>query len=225
MLNDKMKNWQKYQEDAAKFFRNLGLSSKVEAIVDGVRGKHRIDVYVQGNLHGIKFKWIIECKAWQTNIPKDKVLTLAEIVEDIGADRGFLLSETGFQSGAILQANKRNITLTSLQDLRESMNSDITDQILSRLSWRADRAKAVFRSRFYDGGKYLTDFLISPHWFYLDYLSVVFEEVAKERYPIVYKFDSGPSKIELVAHSIEELISGVDDLITTAERELETDYG
>jgi hypothetical protein len=49
---------------------------------------------------------------------------------------------------------------------------------------------------------------------------VVFEEVAKERYPIVYKVDSGTPKIELVAHSIEELISGVDDLVSAAEMEL-----
>ena len=215
-----MKNWQKYQEEAAKFFRTLGLSSVIEAKVDGARSKHCVDVYVQGNLHGIQFKWIVECKAWRTNVPKEKVLALAEVVEDIGADRGFLLSETGFQSGAIIQANKRNITLASVQDLREAVSADVTERVLSRLSWRADRAKAEFRRRYYDGGKYLTDFLISPHWFYLDYLSVVFEEAAKEGYPIVYRFDSGTPKLELVAHSIEELISGVDDLISAAEREL-----
>ncbi|SRR6266540_3869126 len=73
-----MKNWQKYQEEAAKFFRTLGLYSTIEAKIDGARGKHWVDVYVQGNLHGIRFKWVVECKAWRTNVPKEKVLALAD---------------------------------------------------------------------------------------------------------------------------------------------------
>jgi hypothetical protein len=159
-----MRDWQKYQEDAAEFFKSLGLSTAVEDRVCGARGEHIIDVYVKGRLHGIAFSWIIECKAWQTNIPKEKVLILAEIVQDVGADRGFLLSEIGFQSGAILQAAKRNITLTSLQDLRETVKLSMNEQALSRLNWRAERAKAEYRRRHYEGKKYLTEQLISPHW-------------------------------------------------------------
>jgi hypothetical protein len=214
-----MKKWQKYQEDAATFFRSLGLSAMIEARVRGARGEHKIDVHAKGSLHGIAFNWIVECKAWQKNIPKEKVLALAEIVEDVGADRGFLLSEIGFQSGAVLQAARRNITLTSLQDLREAVKSDMNEQVLSRLSWRANRAKAEYWRRHYEGEKYLTELVISPRWFYLDYLSVVFDEATREQYPLVYKFDSG-LKLELVAHSVEELISGVDELVSAAEKDL-----
>lgn len=215
-----MRNWQRYQEEAATFFRGLGLNATVEAKVDGVRSRHSVDVYVQGSLYGIQFSWVVECKAWQGNVPKEKVLALAEIVEDVGADRGFLLSEVGFQSGAITQANRRNITLASLQDLREVVMPNVTEQILSRLNWRADRAKEEFYRRHYEGGKYLTDYLISSHWFYLDYLSVVFEQAAKEHYPIVYKFQSGSGGFELVAYNVDELISGIDSLISLAEKEL-----
>ncbi|WP_431605167.1 restriction endonuclease [Acinetobacter johnsonii] len=45
---------------------------------------------------------MIECKNWKTNIPKEKVLALRSIVEDIGAHRGFIVSNKGFQSGAAL---------------------------------------------------------------------------------------------------------------------------
>ena len=214
-----MKKWQKYQEDAAEFFRGLGLSVAVEAYVRGTRGEHEIDVHVKGSLHGIAFNWIIECKAWQTNIPKEKVLILAEIVQDVGADRGFLLSEIGFQSGAVLQAAKRNTTLTSLQDLREAVKSNMNEQVLSQLSWRANRAKAEYWRRHYDEKKYLTEPLISPHWFYLDYLSEVFDQATRERYPLVYKFNSA-FKIELVAHSVDELITGVEELVSAAEKDL-----
>ena len=89
--------WREYQESAAAFFRTLGFHAEVEAKVDGVRGAHEIDVFVTGVVHGIPFRWVVECKHWKTNIPKEKVLALIAIVQDVGADRGFLLSETGFE--------------------------------------------------------------------------------------------------------------------------------
>lgn len=107
-------NWQEYQQNAADFFRTLGLVAKVEHKVEGARGIHKIDVYVEGTYHGIKFKWVVECKAWKSNVPKEKVMVFSSIIQDIGADRGFLLSEVGFQSGALRSAQKTNITLTSL---------------------------------------------------------------------------------------------------------------
>ncbi len=207
------------------FFRALGLNSRVEAEIEGVRGKHSVDVYVEGTMHAIPFKWIVECKAWSTNIPKEKVLALAEIVDDVGADRGFLLSEVGFQSGAVLQSSKRNITLTSLQDLREVVNADAVQAALSRLTWRAEIAKAKFRNRYHDEGFNPLSILPSPHWFYLDYLSVVIEELARNRFPILYKFDSR-LKIELIASTVDELISGIAVIVSEAEASLaEEDYG
>jgi hypothetical protein len=68
--------WQDYQQQAADFFRRLGLSAHVEKKVEGVRGSHDIDVYVEGNYKGIEFKWVVECKAWGSNIPKEKVMAL-----------------------------------------------------------------------------------------------------------------------------------------------------
>lgn len=214
-----MKEWQKYQQDAASFFRMLGLKAEVEVHCRGSRGEHDVDVFVTGSLYEISFTWIIECKAWRSNIPKEKVMALAAIVEDLGADRGFLLSEVGFQSAAIRQAEKRNITLTSLHDLRESVTSTAGEQALARLAWRAARAKEEFWRRFYEDKKYLNEFLISNHWFYLDYLSVVFDEASREKYPIVYKFNSG-EKLELFAASLDELLSGIETIILDAEKYL-----
>ena len=50
---------------------------------------------------------------------KEKVLALQAIVADAGAHRGFLLSESGFQSGAITSARTSNITLTTSRYPRE----------------------------------------------------------------------------------------------------------
>lgn len=218
-----MKKWQQYQQEAASFFRQLGLQSTVDARVEGTRGVHDVDVYVTGSLHGIRFTWIVECKAWRSNIPKEKVMALAAIVDDTGADRGFLLSEVGFQSGAIHQAAVRNITLTSIRDLRETVNKSVTEQALARLAWRAARAKEEIWRRHYEWEKYRTEFLISAHWFNLNFLLLAFDEGARRKYPVYYRFDTDNvplERVELYASNVDELLAGAELVVATAEAHL-----
>ena len=119
-----MKDWKKYQEDTAKFFRSIGLKALTDVTIKGVRTEHDIDVLVTSQHLGFDIKWIIECKLWKKPVNKLHVLGLREIVSDIGADRGILLSESGFQSGAIEAANLTNVQLSSLVNLQgNSINS------------------------------------------------------------------------------------------------------
>jgi hypothetical protein len=213
-----MKKWQQYQQAAASLFRQLGLRAVVDARIEGARGIHDLDVYVTGSLHGIRFTWVVECKAWRSNIPKEKVMALAAIVDDIGADRGFLLSEVGFQSGAIQQAKVRNITLASIEDLRETVHANVIEQALAGLAWRAARAKEEVWRRHYEREKYLTEFLISSHWFNLEFLLLAFDEAARGKYPVYYRFDADPyKKVELYASNVDELLSGAELVVNAAE--------
>jgi hypothetical protein len=117
--------WKKYQEDTAEIFRSIGWESEIEKDVEGARGTHEIDVFVTFQQHGIGCQWVVECKYWNSSVPKEKVLALQSIVDDIGADKGVLVSKKGFQSGAIKQAQKSNIFLTSLDELRELVEEKI----------------------------------------------------------------------------------------------------
>jgi len=134
-------HWKEYQKQAAAFFTRLGLETNVELAVEGARGVHKVDVNVSGSYHGIDFYWIVECKAWKSNVPKEKVMALSSIVQDLGADRGFLLSEKGFQSGAIRAAQKTNITLTSLEDLSDLTIPHVTEALIGAMSWRILKTK------------------------------------------------------------------------------------
>lgn len=135
-------NWSEYQEQAANFFSSLGLTTNIEHKVEGVRGSHAVDVYVTGSYSGIVFNWVVECKAWKNNIPKEKVMALAAIVQDVGADRGFLLSEVGFQSGAIRASRTSNVTLTSIADLSFSTEKFAIDTLIGKKSWEIQKAKS-----------------------------------------------------------------------------------
>ncbi|MFC9664270.1 restriction endonuclease [Nocardia sp. NPDC127606] len=113
-----MPAWRDFQESAASFYRSLGLVAETDVTLDGVRGRHDIDVTVRGARAGVEFLWIIECKLWRRRVPKSAVATLSSIVQDVGADRGIMLSNSGFQTGAPSLAYMSNVTLTSLETLQ-----------------------------------------------------------------------------------------------------------
>jgi len=217
-------NWKEYQEEAAGFFRKLGLNAIEEAHVEGVRGKHDIDVLVEGNYHGIDFKWVVECKAWKSNIPKEKAMALLSIVQDIGADRGFLLSETGFQSGAIRAVTGSNITLTSLADLREVVKEDLVEASIMKLSWRADRAMEKLKRLHKATEDYFSQY--SDQMGKLFMLSLVFEDALEGKYPSIYKIEyKGQECIRHKVHSFDELIEKVNQIISEAEAYTEAHSG
>ena len=62
-----------------------------------------------------------ECKLWSSRIPKDTVHTLRSKVLNVGADRGVIFTEVGFQSGARAATQHTNILLqTSIEDFRRT---------------------------------------------------------------------------------------------------------
>lgn len=204
--------WREYQQQTAEFFRRLGLTASIEKSIEGARGVHAVDVYVEGTYHGIAFRWIVECKAWGSNVPKEKVMALAAIVQDVGADRGFLLSEKGFQSGALRAAAKTNISLTSLADLSDATDEHFVDAAIGALNWR--RVKAHTRFKEIMEQKYEEVFLwptIRPAAD-LMVLESMLEDAARGEFPIVY--DQGRKKLA----TLDELLAYADAVICAAEQ-------
>ncbi len=130
-MND---DWKGYQEAAAVYFRSLRLTAEVEATVKGARATHAIDVWVTFTRYGISGRWVVECKNWKSRVTKEKVMALQSVIQDIGADKGFLLSESGFQRGAHQAAEHTNITLTTLKDLQSVAEEDLLMTSLAQMS-------------------------------------------------------------------------------------------
>jgi hypothetical protein len=129
-----MEDWEEYQENSAQFFRGLGMNAITNKAVQGVRSVHKVDVLVTTERPWLKQMWIVECKHQKRPITKLHVLALQSILNDAGADHGFLLSEVGFQSGTIRFAQSSNITLSNLEDLYADAAEEIS-------SIRLDRAR------------------------------------------------------------------------------------
>lgn len=137
-------SWQAYQEEAADFFRSIGLEAITNSNVQGVRTTHDVDVYVKSHHVGFDVFWIVECKHWARKVTKLHVLALREIVADVGADRGILLSEAGFQSGAIEAATLTNVHVTSLGDLRSTTSAEIMAMRLRELYDRVEACREQY---------------------------------------------------------------------------------
>ncbi|NEB29843.1 restriction endonuclease [Streptomyces sp. SID14446] len=118
--------WQEYQQEVSSFLSELGFDTRVDETIEGARGRHDIDVVARLRIAGVDILWLVECKAWQRRIPKERILTLQGIVDDIGADRGLVFSESGFQAGAIRATQNTNITLTSLEDFRLNFQDEVS---------------------------------------------------------------------------------------------------
>ncbi|OLF54639.1 restriction endonuclease [Pseudomonas chlororaphis] len=134
----KSKRWYEFQELIAEHFRSLGASASTNVSLEGVRTQHNIDVLVVTKFLGVDVKWIVEAKFWKTNVPKEKVLALRSIVEEVGADRGFLISEKGFQSGAVDAAFRTNVELVTFGDLKERTKNIVQSEMLKAFEARAD---------------------------------------------------------------------------------------
>ncbi len=146
MVND----WQEYQKEVANFFGGLGLEAATDCTIKGVRTTHDVDVLVKSHHLGFDVLWIVECKHWARRVTKLHVLALREIVADVGADRGILLSEVGFQSGAVEAATLTNVLVTSLANLRNTATAEI---MAMRLREVYDRVEAC-RERYWNIPKY-----------------------------------------------------------------------
>jgi hypothetical protein len=111
--------WERYQHQTADLLRELGFTAEVNDPLQTPNGVvHRVDVSARIVLAGVGVLWVVECKLWNRAVPKEKVSALKDIVNDLGADRGLLMSEKGFQSGAVNLAAAKNVTLSSLDELR-----------------------------------------------------------------------------------------------------------
>jgi hypothetical protein len=138
-------SWRDYQDSVAAALAAVGCQTRVEEKVRGARATHKIDVCARFCQHGITQLWIVECKALRKPVTKEKVLVLQQIVADVGADRGLLFCEVGFQAGAVTAARSSNITLTSLGDFKDRSQEEREQLQLRNIELRC----ADLQSRYY----------------------------------------------------------------------------
>lgn len=219
-------DWREYQRAAAAFFADLGMDTEIESELVGARGKHAADVAVRFKAYGIDHLWVVECKLWKTAVGKAQVLVLQSVVDDVGADRGFLLSESNFQSGAVTAARLSNITLSALADLRANAHGDLVglrwQDIYSRVARSNERLReltVVTKREPTAMMSVLKPGMASDDFhFRVANLSMIehgLEQAKLRRTPIVYGFNRDDTR--KIAASVEEFLTGASEVLDEIE--------
>ncbi len=111
-------NWQALQADVGRILSECGFSVEVERKVQSARGIVEIDVYAEETVRGRRYAIACECKHWKARIPQAVVHGFRTVVQEIGANIGYIVSMEGFQSGAIAASDLTNIKLVTWQEFQ-----------------------------------------------------------------------------------------------------------
>lgn len=88
--------------------------------ISGSDGEYEIDVLAEFEALGGNFLVLIECKHHKNSIKREVVQVLNDRLRSVGGQKGMIFSTAGFQSGAILYAQKNGIALIKVEDGRNS---------------------------------------------------------------------------------------------------------
>jgi polysaccharide deacetylase 2 family uncharacterized protein YibQ len=81
---------------------------------------------------------LVECKAYKRPVSVDDLLIFAERIDDIGANKGIIITLHGFQPGAVKVAESHGIALALAIPHRETLD------FVRRLMPDLKEAKAIF---------------------------------------------------------------------------------
>lgn len=111
-------------------------------------GVYQIDIYAEFVVLNVQMRMLIECKKYIRPVGRDKVEVLADRLQSSGAQKGILISTSGFQSGAAKYAREHGIALWQIMDknviyVQNSFSSHTDEEILKLLKWRSCLPKIV----------------------------------------------------------------------------------
>ena len=85
-------------------------------------GNYQIDIFMRHkNPFGIEYKTLVECKRHSSPIKREVVQLLYDKIRACGANKGIVMSTSGFQDGAIKFAQVHSIALIQFVD-RDILN-------------------------------------------------------------------------------------------------------
>lgn len=167
-------NWKDLQIKVAQLLSDIGFESEIEKDIETVRGKVNIDVFSVNNSEKPTTVILAECKNWNKNVPKSVVHSFRTVINDYGANFGFIISKVGFQKGAYEAIINSNIQLFSWFEFQEYFKE----------KWLETMLKTVDRI-----GKPLWYFTGGLGRFYKSELEKLSESKKKKFHELIDKYD------------------------------------
>lgn len=119
IINSEPKDWKDLQVKVGEILKQCSFDVSIEKKIKSIRSNIEIDVYAEELINKRSYKILIECKMWKSNIPQLYVHGLRTVVNDIGANKGYIISTSNFQKGAIDSIENTNIELINWYDFQK----------------------------------------------------------------------------------------------------------
>lgn len=131
-------DWRALQAEVAQILRECGFQAEVEAPITLARGQAEVDVYAVETVRGRRNVIFCECKLWKATVPQAVIHSFRSVVADGGANVGYVITSSGFQSGAYTAADLTNIRLVTWAEFQNEFEKTWIDhhfrpQITERL--------------------------------------------------------------------------------------------
>lgn len=125
------RDWRDLQYQVAIILSECGFRVAVEKTVSTARGEVEIDVLAEEDVKGRRYAIICECKHWKSRVPKSVIHGFRTVTSDIGANRGYIISSSGFQTGASAASEFTNLDLLTWPEFQEQFQETWLENYLS----------------------------------------------------------------------------------------------
>jgi hypothetical protein len=119
ITNQQPSDWQSLQAEVGEILAQCGFTVEVEKTVETARGEVEIDVSAEETIKGRRYSVVCECKLWNSKIPQSVIHSFRTVVGDIGANKGYIISKNGFQSGSVKAVNYTNVELVTWESFQQ----------------------------------------------------------------------------------------------------------
>lgn len=107
------KDWRELQSEVARILTECGMQAELEKTATLARGKAEIDVIAVETVNGRTSTIFCECKLWKSSVPKSVIHGFRTVVEEGGANFGYVITSSNFQRGALAAADLTNLRLVT----------------------------------------------------------------------------------------------------------------
>lgn len=110
-ITTKPLDWKDLQNKGGEILTQCDFKVEIEKKVSSIRSLIEIDVYAEEIIDNRKYLVLCECKMWNSNIPQLYVHGLRTVVNDVGANKGYIISTSNFQPGTKDSVENTNVEL------------------------------------------------------------------------------------------------------------------
>lgn len=104
-----IKDWKQLQYSVCRLLNEVGLAAQEAVVLKTPRGTVEVDVFAIDQVSVDKIQYIVECKNWANAIPQHVVHSFTTVMQETGANIGFIVSKLGLQAGAERYTQNTNI--------------------------------------------------------------------------------------------------------------------